>query len=38
MRCCGLGPNSYAADGSHIGGTVVKNYLESEDYRLAVEG
>ena len=38
VRCCGLGPNSYAADGSHIGGTVVKNYLESEDYRLAVEG
>lgn len=38
VRCCGLGPNAYAADGSHIGKTVVMNYLESPDYRLSVDG
>lgn len=38
VRCCGLGPNSFAADGSHIGETVVRNYLESKDYKLSIEG
>ena len=38
VRCCGLGPDKFAADGSHIGETVVRNYLESKDYKLSVEG
>lgn len=38
VRCCGLGPNSFAADGSHIGESVVRNYLESKDYKLSIEG
>jgi len=38
VRCCGLGPNHYAADGSHLGETVIRNYLESKDYKLSVEG
>lgn len=38
VRCCGLGPNHFAADMSHIGETVVRNYLDSEDYKLSIEG
>jgi hypothetical protein len=38
VRCCGLGPNSFAADGSHIGETAVRNYLESENYKLSISG
>jgi len=38
VRCCGLGPNHFAADGSHIGETAVRNYLESKDYKLSIEG
>jgi len=38
VRCCGLGPKCFAADGSHIGETAVRNYLESKEYKLSVEG
>lgn len=37
VRCCGLGPNHFAADGSHIGETVVRNYLNSEEYERSME-
>ena len=36
VRCCSL--TKPAADGSIIGLTAVQNYLESEDYRLSIEG
>jgi len=36
VRCCSLTKN--AADGSLIGETVVKNYLESKEYKLSIDG
>lgn len=36
VRCCSL--TKPAADGSIIGETCVRNYLESEEYRLSIEG
>ena len=38
VRCCGIGPRCFAADGSHIGETAVRNYLESKEYALSIEG
>lgn len=36
VRCCSLTKN--AADGSLIGETVVRNYLESKEYKLSIDG
>ena len=36
VRCCSL--TKPAADGSIIGETVVRNYLDSEEYKLSVDG
>lgn len=38
VRCCGVGPQSFASDGSHISEEVVRQYLNSEDYRLSIDG
>ena len=36
VRCCSL--TKPAADGSLIGETVVRNYLESDDYKKSIDG
>ena len=36
VRCCSLTKN--AADGSLIGETAVRNYLDSEEYKLSIDG
>ena len=36
VRCCSL--TKPAADGSIIGETVVRNYLESKEYKLSIDG
>ena len=36
VRCCSL--IKPAADGSIIGETVVRNYLQSKEYQLSVDG
>lgn len=38
VRCCGVGPNHFAADGSHIDKSVVEAYLQSKDYKLSIDG
>lgn len=38
VRCCGLDKRHLAADNSYISEAVVREYLNSKDYKLSIEG